>query len=186
VIRTQVGYAGGTTPNPTYDNIGDYSETVQVDYDPTQISYERLLDAFWHSHDPTTGIWSTQYRSVIFYHTRAQETTALESKEREEVRLGRKIQTAISPYTGFYPAEDYHQKYYLRESVLFNDISSIYPDTRDLVKSTAAARLNGYIVGYGDKATVEKQLDQLGLSEEGKTELLKIIERGLSPVCPVP
>ena len=185
VIRTRVGYAGGTTPNPTYHNIGDYSETVQIDYDPSRVSYERLLDVFWRSHDPTADTWSTQYRSAIFYHNDGQKKTIMESKQREEARLGRKIQTAILPYSRFYLAEDYHQKYYLRgQRELFHDISSIYPDPKDLVNSTVAARLNGYAAGYGEQETVKAQLDQFGLSDAGKRKLLQIAGRGLEPVCP--
>ena len=181
-----MGYAGGTTSSPNYHNIGDHSETVQVDYDPTQITYEKLLDAFWHSHNPTAGTMPTQYRSVIFYHNGAQETAALESMAREETRLGRKIMTAVIPYTNFYLAEDYHQKYYLRSNpVLFRELYSIYPDPGDLLNSTAAARLNGYIGGFGDEATVLSQLDKLGLSEAGREEVRLIVKRGLEAVCPV-
>lgn len=181
-----MGYAGGTTPNPTYHNIGDYSETVQVDYDPSRVSYKQLLNAFWHSHDSTANVYSIQYRSAIFYHNETQKSAAMKSMAQEEARLGRKIQTDVIPYTNFYLAEDYHQKYYLRsQPELFNEISMIYPDSNDLVNSTAAARLNGYIAGYGDAATVKSQLDQLGLSEAGKKELLQLADMGLTPVCPV-
>ena len=181
-----MGYAGGTTADPNYNNIGDYSETVQVDYDPGKISYEQLLDAFWHSHDPVAGAISNQYRSVIFYHNEAQKNAAMESLEREENRLGRTIQTAILPYTNFYLAEGYHQKYYLRaDSEFFHEISLIYPDNEDFLNSTAAARLNGYLSGYGDGVTARAQIDELGLSAAGRETLLQIIERGLKPVCPV-
>jgi peptide-methionine (S)-S-oxide reductase len=111
----------------------------------------------------------------------------MESMAREETRLGRKIQTAVIPYTNFYLAEDYHQKYYLRtNSALFGDISMIYTDSSDLLNSTAAARLNSYIAGFGDEATAQAQLNELGLSADGQKELLKIIEHGLEKVCPVP
>jgi peptide-methionine (S)-S-oxide reductase len=181
-----VGYAGGTTSFPNYNNIGDYSETVQVDYDPTQITYGKLLDAFWHSHNPTADTEVVQYRFVIFYHDEEQKTAALESMEREEMRLGRKIYTAIIPYTNFYLAEDYHQKYYLRlNSVLYHELYSIYPDPGDLLNSTASARLNGYIGGFGDEATVLSQLDKLGLSEAGREELQLMVKSGLQAVCPI-
>lgn len=174
------------TPDPTYSKIGDHSETVQVVYDPTRISYGQLLDAFWHSHYPTAGFGSNQYRSVIFYHKEAQKTAAIESKAREEERLGVELPTAILLYTNFYLAEDYHQKYYLRSNpVLFQEISLVYPDLEDLLNSTAAARLNGYTAGFGEEATVKAQIDELGLSAAGQKELLGIIEHGLQPVCPV-
>jgi peptide-methionine (S)-S-oxide reductase len=181
-----VGYAGGTAPDPTYYNIGDYSETVQVDYDPTVISYEQFLQAFWNSHDASADPYSSQYLSIIFYHNEAQHTAALKSKAQEEARTNREIKTSIVPYTKFYIAEDYHQKYYLQSSVLFSEISAIYPGMNDMVNSTAAARLNGYLGGYGDAATAKAQIDHLGLSEAGQKELLKLIESGLAPVCPAP
>jgi peptide-methionine (S)-S-oxide reductase len=181
-----VGYAGGTTPNPDYHNIGDYSETVQVDYDPTRVSYEQLLQAFWNGHDASSIPWSTQYLSIIFYHNDTQKAAVLKSKAEEEARIGREIRTAIVPYTKFYMAEDYHQKFNLRGSDIFSEISAIYPHTKDLVASTAAARLNGYLGGYGDIATVKAQVDQFGLSEAGQKELLELIAGGLSPACPAP
>jgi peptide-methionine (S)-S-oxide reductase len=83
-------------------------------------------------------------------------------------------------------AEDYHQKFALQMSALFSEITAIYPDMKDVVNSTAAARLNGYLGGFGDVETVKAQLDQLGLSEAGKTTLLELIESGLAPACPAP
>jgi len=122
VIRTYVGYAGGTTNNPTYHNIGDHSETVQIDYDPTKISYEKLLDVFWNSHNPTIEQWSSQYGSIIFYHNENQKNTALASMQWKEAGSGQKIYTKVIPFSEFYLAEDYHQKYYLQqETDLFNE-----------------------------------------------------------------
>jgi peptide-methionine (S)-S-oxide reductase len=182
-----VGYAGGTTPDPTYHNIGDYTETVQVDYDPGRITYEQLLDVFWGSGYPQIGTMLNQYRAIIFYHNETQKTAAVASLEREENRLGRMVPTAVLPYTDFYPAEDYHQKYYLRANAgLFNEISQIYPVAKDLMNSTAAARLNGYLGGFGDVATVKAHIDEFGLSPAGQQELLQTIEHGLQPACPVP
>jgi len=117
------GYTGGTTENPTYEEVSTgqtgYLETVQVRYDPAKISYEKLLDAFWHNIDPTdTGGQfvdrGRQYKTAIFYHNEVQKAAALKSKEELE-RSGRfkgPIVTDIRPATKFYPAEDYHQDYY--------------------------------------------------------------------------
>ena len=77
MVRTRVGYAGGLMDAPTYRNIGDHTETVQVDYDPRQISYAQLLDIFWKSHQPTRSSWSEQYKNAIFYHNEDQEKIAL-------------------------------------------------------------------------------------------------------------
>jgi peptide-methionine (S)-S-oxide reductase len=186
VVRTRVGYAGGTTGNPTYYNIGDHSETVQVDFDPSRISYDTLVDAFWSGHNPTYPSYSRQYRSVILYASEEQRQTAIKSKQREESRLGKVLFTDIEADNGFYVAENYHQKYYLRETPdLMAEISSIYPHPLDLMNSTAAARLNGYIAGYGNQDTLKKQLNNLGLSEASQQRLLQITASGLIPGCPI-
>ena len=114
MVRTRVGYTGGITDNPTYHDLGKHSETVQMDYDPSQISYEQLLDVFWAGHKPTMPAYSRQYASIIFYHTEEQRQLAVESNERQEQKQGRKLYTEILPASEFYLAEDYHQKYYLQ------------------------------------------------------------------------
>lgn len=123
VIGTTVGYTGGTTANPTYpqvcDNTTGHAEAVEVVFDPAVISYDRLLDYFWHMHDPTTrdrqGVdVGRQYRSAIFFRNEAQKVAALESIEKTN-RSGlfkAKIVTEISPAKTFYRAEEYHQDYF--------------------------------------------------------------------------
>jgi len=129
VTATCVGYAGGTTENPTYEEVctgrTGHAEVVQVTFDPARVSYERLLDLFWDVHDPTSvnrqgPDIGTQYRSVIFYHDAAQEAAARESKRKLAAsregnailsRLRRPIATEILPAPVFTPAEDYHQQY---------------------------------------------------------------------------
>jgi peptide-methionine (S)-S-oxide reductase len=158
-----------------------------VDYDPDIVSYKQLLGAFWHGHDATYPPYSKQYRSAVFYTTDEQRELATEYKQAEETRLGATIYTDIEPYAGFFMAEDYHQKYYLRQfPAIVNDLYDIYPDPADFRDSTAAARLDGYIGGYGETDALKKDLDNLGLSESGKQALLKITASGLHAVCPVP
>ena len=122
VTATRVGYTGGHFPNPTYKDVCSdgtgHAEAVEVDYDPTKLSYEKLLQVFWANHDPTTlnrqgPDVGTQYRSAIFYHTPEQQAVALASKEKLEKsgRYRRPIVTEIVPATSFYRAEDYHQQY---------------------------------------------------------------------------
>ena len=106
MIRTRVGYAGGTMKNPTYHNLGDHTETIQIDYDPTQISYEELLDVFWDSHNPTSRPWSRQYMSIVFYHDEEQKRSAIETRDREGSRREGVIFTEIVPASQFYLAED--------------------------------------------------------------------------------
>src|SRR5512139_3348159 len=115
VIRTRVGYAGGSKADPTYHDLGDHAETLQIDYDPTRISYRDLLDIFWQSHTPTRRSWSRQYASIIFYQDEEQKRLAIETRDREEERRGTKIHTQILPYSRFHLAEAYHQKYHLQQ-----------------------------------------------------------------------
>jgi peptide-methionine (S)-S-oxide reductase len=122
VLGTRVGYAGGTTENPSYRDVCSdrtgHAEVVEVTYDPAVIDYERLLDVFWNEHDPTTlnrqgPDVGSQYRSVIFHNSSAQEETARESRDRLAAsgRFPNPIVTEIEPAPPFYPAEDYHQQY---------------------------------------------------------------------------
>lgn len=123
VLSTSVGYAGGSHENPTYDDVCSgqtgHAEVVQIEYDPSKISYDELLDTFWNNHDPTTlnrqgPDMGTQYRSLIFFHGPEQEATAKASKEKLENsdKYHKKIVTEIVPASQFYKAEDYHQHYY--------------------------------------------------------------------------
>jgi peptide-methionine (S)-S-oxide reductase len=173
VIRTRVGYQGGTKLNPTYYDLGDHSETVQLDYDPTVISYEELVRVFFASHDPNLSGTRCQYRSAIFVYDAEQQRVAEQVKAAEEARLGHALQTSIEPAKTFYLAEDYHQKYGLQlDSVVFAEFQAIYPDVKDLVNSTAATRVNAYLYGMGTRAQLERELPSLGLSEESQRRLL--------------
>jgi peptide-methionine (S)-S-oxide reductase len=125
VISTAVGYQGGTTPNPTYDEVCSgatgHTEAVQVVFDPEQISYPELLKVFWEGHDPTQGMRQgndagTQYRSAIYTGSDEQQAAAESSRDRYQEALGRAghhdaITTEIAPAGPFYYAEDYHQQY---------------------------------------------------------------------------
>jgi len=122
VTDAAVGYAGGHTENPTYQDICSHgtghAEVVEVEYDPAQISYESLLDAFFEMHDPTSvnrqgPDIGDQYRSVIFFHTPEQQQTAEQmNKDLDDAgRFGRPIATLIEPAPTFWRAEEYHQRY---------------------------------------------------------------------------
>ncbi|MGC1321366.1 MAG: peptide-methionine (S)-S-oxide reductase MsrA [Candidatus Udaeobacter sp.] len=122
VLSTSVGYAGGTQKNPTYQDVctdkTGHAEVVEVEFDPSQVNYDELLDVFWSNHNPTTlnrqgPDVGTQYRSVIFYHTPEQQASANASKERLEKsgRFNRPIVTQVEPAPTFWHAEEYHQHY---------------------------------------------------------------------------
>lgn len=122
VTETAVGYAGGEKANPTYEEVctgrTGHTEVVQVTFDPEEVSYEDLLDVFWHLHDPTQvnrqgPDVGTQYRSAIYTHDAAQQETAHANKTalEEAHTFDRAIATEIAPLTDFWMAEDYHQQY---------------------------------------------------------------------------
>jgi len=125
--------------------------------------------------------------SIVFYHNEQQRDLAVKSKEHEEEKLRRTIVTEIIPFAEFYLAEYYHQKYYLTsEPDLLRELRAIYPDIQAFISSTAVARVNGYVGSYGILGALNKELDNIGLSEAGKIRLLEIAERGLVAGCPVP
>jgi len=115
------GYAGGRTANPTYEQVctgtTGHAEVTQIEFDPAKISCEKLFEIFWQAHDPTTlnrqgADEGTQYRSVILYHDERQKAAAELSRAAAQKNFPHPIVTEIAPFTKFYPAEGYHQKYY--------------------------------------------------------------------------
>lgn len=163
-----MGYTGGTLKDPTYRKLGDHTESFQVDFDPAKISYERLLEIFWSSHNPCAGSYSRQYMSAIFVHDDGQRKAAEASREKVAAKAGA-VKTPILKLEKFYLAEDYHQKYELRNNgTLMREFAAIYPNDADFVNSTAAARVNAYLGGSGTKERLEKEIDRLGLSETGR------------------
>jgi peptide-methionine (S)-S-oxide reductase len=121
VIEVTSGYSGGHTENPTYGDVCSgatgHAEVVEVEYDPSKVCYEELLELFWKEHDPTQlnrqgPDVGTQYRSVIFFVTPEQETAAHASKEKAQERFKKPITTQIKPASEFYRAEEYHQRYF--------------------------------------------------------------------------
>jgi peptide-methionine (S)-S-oxide reductase len=120
VIATTVGYTGGRGERPTYEQVCSrttgHAEAVLVEFDPAQVSYEELLDAFWRLHDPTQlnrqgPDVGDQYRSAIFFHSPEQEAAAKASREAAQERFSKPIVTEITEAPEFWPAEDYHQRY---------------------------------------------------------------------------
>lgn len=183
-----MGYAGGTKANPTYRSLGDHTESVEIDYDPSRISYEDLLKVFWTGHDASHRSWSRQYASLILVRDADQRKAAEASKARIERERGRPVATEILDYRGFTLAEDYHQKHSLRRFPDFEAaFSRIYPSPKDLIASTAAARVNGYLGAEGSFETLEREISDLGLSPELQQELIRIAGRGRSKAsCPLP
>jgi peptide-methionine (S)-S-oxide reductase len=120
VTATAVGYSGGTTDNPTYEQVctdrTGHAEVVEVEFDPERVSYDELLEKFWSLHDPTQlnrqgPDVGSQYRSAIFFHSPEQERAAVASRDRAQARFKRPIVTEVTPAEPFHRAEEYHQRY---------------------------------------------------------------------------
>lgn len=121
ITKTQVGYAGGEKENPTYKEVSsgktNHAETIEIEFNPNEVSYEKLLDIFWKIHNPTTpnrqgADIGTNYRSIIFYYNPEQKEKAEKSLKETQKKFKDKIVTEIIPMKKFWRAEEYHQKYY--------------------------------------------------------------------------
>ncbi len=128
VVATRVGYTGGTTTDPTYEQVCSgttgHAEAVQVWFDPNVVSYDELMDAFWSIHDPTTRDrqgwdFGSQYRSAIFFHDADQERQAIASRDERQSSRVRPIVTQIVPASRFHDAEEYHQRYFEKHGGAF-------------------------------------------------------------------
>lgn len=147
---------------------------MRVRYDPSVIPYTQLLELFWSHHDPFSGAFSRQYRAVLFYHDEEQRRLGEDSLRGMEAGRGKAVMTAIEPAGPFYSAEEYHQKYYLQgDRGIFDEMRAIYPHFEDLVASTAAARVNGFLGGWGSDEEVRRVLPLLGLSDGACGKILK-------------
>lgn len=173
-----MGYAGGQSSSPTYHNMGDHTETLQIEFNPEKISYDQIMEIFWAEHNPFAYPYSTQYRAVVFYHSPGQKEIAEEIRDEFASSSNSRVHTPLEPFIYFYQAEDYHQKYYLQgHRLLSKELQNIYPDFQDFNRSTAAARINGYLMGYGSTAELESDLPHLGLSSRGEKELITAFQR---------
>jgi peptide-methionine (S)-S-oxide reductase len=128
VVETVSGYAGGTHPDPSYEQVSrgwtGHAEVVRVRYDPARVDYARLLDTFWHNVDPVDGGGQfcdrgSQYRGAVFVGSDAERRLAEDSKADLAKRLGQAVAVEIAPAATFYPAEDYHQNYYQTNPVRY-------------------------------------------------------------------
>lgn len=180
VIQTEVGYAGGTSVDPTYRKMGDHSETVNLIFDPKVISYEQLVRLFWENHDATKDRFykERQYISLLFYRNEAQLQTAKEIHSEYERTKGKEIQTEFQAFNHFYTAEDHHQKYFLRRfKGATESIKHLFPDEISFVRSTIAARLNGFVRERGNLPDIKEEITHWGLNEADTGLLLDRINK---------
>jgi len=181
VIRTRTGYAGGKLADPTYRHMGDHTETVELDFDPELLSYAEILRVFWDNHNPLNinDYKGRQYQSMLLYRSQEQKI-AIDRvlEERRESGQGEPA-TEIHPFTVFYPAEEKHQKYYLkRHPDAVEKLLTLYSSIPDMDGSTLGARLNGLAKGFANRSSIIEEVKDWQLPEferERIIELLKVI-----------
>jgi peptide-methionine (S)-S-oxide reductase len=157
--------------------MGDHAESFQVDFDPALISYEGLLNIFWQGGRHSRPSWGRQYMTAVFTHNPEQKDTAQITKAQQERARGQ-IHTPILSLDTFYLAEDYHQKYSLRGTpTLESELRQIYPDLGDFLNSTAVARVNGFLGGYGSWDVLQAEIDSYGLSPQARLQLRDLVNR---------
>ena len=166
-----MGYAGGRTTSPTYHDLADHTEVFQLDFDPHLLSYDELLAAIWKNRRGGRA-YSRQYMEAVFP----------ANADQERIARARGITAPIVPDARFYLAEDYHQKYYLRhDSLLMGELQGYTP--AELVESTVAARLNGYVAGNATPAQLREELPRLGLSPAAAVHLEKLVTNRARMTC---
>ncbi|XP_075530134.1 peptide methionine sulfoxide reductase-like isoform X1 [Dermacentor variabilis] len=177
VLRTTAGFAGGTTKDPTYRSLSDYTEVVRIEFDPRETCFKELLKLFWPNHDPTREHVSREYMSVIFYHSDAQENEAKRSLEEIRKNYRAPVVTKILKLEQYHLAELHHQKYRLqRQTALYKSL--IQSGMKDVTRSHVATRLNGYVAGFGTMAAFDAECDRLGLSADQANAVRALIRKG--------
>lgn len=156
-----MGYTGGQKSNPTYNSLGDHTETVDLEYDPEVTTYEELLEIFWSNHNPLQN-HSRQYMCAVFYHNKEQKELAEKTLKYMQQGHSKPIVTQILEASTFYEAEIYHQKYLLQKHPALCE--SLGFEGTKLIQSHVATRLNGYVGGYGNTADFEKEWPQWGIT----------------------
>jgi hypothetical protein len=134
-----------------------------VEYDPTVVTFDRLLEVFWEDHDPCAVAPSDQYKAILFFHDADQEREARASAKWQEERAEDPIRTEIRPAGTFWPAEDYHQKYYLRHSRLGPLVRKAFATEAAFIASRLAARANGLVGGHATIDAVRAEARTLGI-----------------------
>ncbi len=153
-----------------------------MDFDPSVISYAQLVDLALASHDPRWKAHKAQYASLVLAHDEQQLAVAQERAARVSAALGAPLATRVERLKQFWLAEDYHQKYYLRNDRLLSaDFKAMFDgDEAAFRESTSAARVNGYVAGNGDRAQLAREIDFLGLSDNSRTLLISHTRGGLA------
>jgi peptide-methionine (S)-S-oxide reductase len=179
VIRTRVGYAGGTTEAPSYDAIGDHAEAIQIDFDPSLVTYGELLEVFWANHAADVGPYAAQYRPIVLYHTEEQRAAAEAFVARAAAERGARPAAPVAPVGVFTRAEDDHQKHRLQSTPRLADVVAElvarFGSFDAAVDSTVAARLNGYASSWAPRERLEQEIDAYGLSDGARAAVLMTV-----------
>ncbi|MFF2482298.1 peptide-methionine (S)-S-oxide reductase MsrA [Paenibacillus sp. NPDC058071] len=180
VISTQTGYAGGAAEYPTYRNMGDHTETVQLRFDPSKLPFESIVRLFWNSHNPNNinGYKGDQYKSLLFWQTEEQRDAIGRVLQERNERGETGAETEVCPYEHFWPAEDRHQKYYLKrypDAVRQLELLFLHLDAP--METTLAARLNGVAKGYANLSAVKDEIADSDIDEGEKERLIAAISR---------
>lgn len=181
VIRTRTGFAGGTTASPSYRKMGDHTETVQIEFDPSVLSFEDIIRAFWAHHTSTnrTDYGERQYLSLLFYHDEQQKQTIERVKRELEDERNERIETEIGPFSAFTQAEERHQKYHLKRfKRAAEKLSAHFPLPDSFTDSTLTARLNGFVKEYTTLDKIEEEVQGWAIPDQSKEQLADFI-RGL-------
>lgn len=183
VLKTRVGYLGGSTLNPNYENIGDHSESIEIVFDSSRVSYSNLVKAFFRCHQPNKTRLLRQYASIIFPTTSEQNIVAFEEKNRFELGQKFKCTTEIIEKDSrtFYQAENYHQKYLLRNypsltSLLENKLG-ISLDSEEFLTGELSTKLNGYF--SGESQDIQTDITDILRRMNIDTESLKLLLESL-------
>jgi len=178
VKKTRVGYAGGTTINPTYRNIGDHTEITEIQYEENVTSFHDLLEWFFSHHNPVVHN-KKQYQSAVLFVDDEQRALSEEALDRIQKKFGRKPDTYVTKLDRFYQAEDYHQKYWLRcRQDVYRQLKLSDPE---LVDSTLAAKVNAFLAGYDDSEVLHKLADEHSLPPSLVETIKEIVRSGGDP-----
>ncbi len=149
-----------------------------MEFDPDEITYRDLLEVFWEGHNPTWKPYGRQYMSAVFYANPRQKRLARTSRSHRSETSHKSIHTKILPLETFHRAEEEHQKHALRSwKDVLAELKAVYPKTKDLVDSTVATRVNGYLAGNGSLRVLREQIDSFGLSSRTRKRLLSLAQR---------
>lgn len=156
--------------------MSDHTETVDIEFDSSQVTFESLLERFWKSHNPISS-HSRQYMSAIFYHSEQQKESAEKSRDEQQKHLVQPIKTLITPALTFYNAEDYHQKYMLRQHPTV--LEKLGLSDKEIIQSTVAAKLNGYLSGNGTEEQFQQDCKEgiIQLTEAVAAYVLRTIKK---------